>query len=110
MADRPAPTRADSDAVRRRDAEAALLVPWIDQWMDVKVIGGYYSFDNQTFGPQRGGTEIAVMIGARPPPPLVVRAHVKGFYMSRGERSLPHRLPHPSPQCRKFDAGTVVVG
>ncbi|CAN5715117.1 hypothetical protein BH11VER1_BH11VER1_26670 [soil metagenome] len=37
------------------DAEIALLVPWIDRYMDVKVIGGYYAFDNQPFGPQSGG-------------------------------------------------------
>ena len=38
------------------DLEASVLVPWVDQWMDVKVIGGYYSFDNQPFGPQSFGT------------------------------------------------------
>lgn len=38
------------------DAQIALLVPWVDRYMDVKVIGGYYSFDNQPFGPQAGGT------------------------------------------------------
>ncbi len=38
------------------DAELAVLLPWIDRWMDVKVVGGYYSFDNQPFGPQSSGT------------------------------------------------------
>lgn len=38
------------------DVEVALLVPGIDRYMDVKLIGGYYSFDNQPFGPQTGGT------------------------------------------------------
>lgn len=38
------------------DAELAVLVPWIDRWMDVKLIGGYYHFDNQPFGPQARGT------------------------------------------------------
>jgi hypothetical protein len=38
------------------DAEIALLIPWLDRYMDVTVIGGYYSFDNQPFGPQSGGT------------------------------------------------------
>ncbi|MEY4482974.1 MAG: hypothetical protein RL693_426, partial [Verrucomicrobiota bacterium] len=37
------------------DAQIALLVPWVDRYMDVKVIGGYYSFNNQPFGPQEGG-------------------------------------------------------
>jgi hypothetical protein len=38
------------------DAEAALLVPGLDQYFDLRLIGGYYSFDNQPFGPQTGGT------------------------------------------------------
>jgi hypothetical protein len=38
------------------DAEIAVLVPGIDHYMDVMLIGGYYSFDNQPFGPQEGGT------------------------------------------------------
>ncbi|MEZ0273415.1 MAG: inverse autotransporter beta domain-containing protein, partial [Roseimicrobium sp.] len=38
------------------DAEVAILVPGLDRWMDVMIIGGYYSFDNQPFGPQQGGT------------------------------------------------------
>ncbi len=38
------------------DAEAAFLIPGLDQWMDVKLIGGYFSFDNQPFGPTDGGT------------------------------------------------------
>lgn len=38
------------------DAQLAVLVPWVDRYMDVKVIAGYYSFDNQPFGPQEGGT------------------------------------------------------
>ena len=38
------------------DIDAAVLVPWLDQWMDVKLIGGYFSFDNQPFGPQSFGT------------------------------------------------------
>lgn len=38
------------------DAELAVLMPWIDRWMDVKLIGGYYHFDNQPFGPQALGT------------------------------------------------------
>lgn len=38
------------------DAEVALLTPWLDQWVDLKLIGGYFSFDNQPFGPQSLGT------------------------------------------------------
>ncbi|WP_170157267.1 inverse autotransporter beta domain-containing protein [Roseimicrobium gellanilyticum] len=38
------------------DAEIAVLIPWLDRYMDVTLIGGYYSFDNQPFGPQSGGT------------------------------------------------------
>lgn len=38
------------------DAEAAFLMPWLDQWVDLKLIGGYFSFDNQPFGPQSLGT------------------------------------------------------
>jgi hypothetical protein len=37
------------------DLEFGLLLPWVDRYMDAKVIGGYYSFDNQPFGPQAGG-------------------------------------------------------
>ncbi|WP_038169201.1 inverse autotransporter beta-barrel domain-containing protein [Verrucomicrobium sp. BvORR106] len=38
------------------DAEVALLVPGLDNYFDLRLIGGYYSFDNQPFGPQTGGT------------------------------------------------------
>ena len=38
------------------DAEASVLVPGLDQWIDLRLIGGYFSFDNQPFGPQRFGT------------------------------------------------------
>ncbi|HSJ00934.1 MAG TPA: right-handed parallel beta-helix repeat-containing protein, partial [Verrucomicrobium sp.] len=38
------------------DLEVAVLIPGLDRWMDVSLIGGYYSFDNQPFGPQQGGT------------------------------------------------------
>lgn len=38
------------------DAELSVLIPWVDQWMDVRLIGGYFSFDNQPFGPQSFGT------------------------------------------------------
>jgi hypothetical protein len=38
------------------DVEASVLLPWVDQWAEVRVIGGYYSYDNQPFGPQEFGT------------------------------------------------------
>ena len=38
------------------DAEMALLVPGLDRYFDLRLIGGYYAFDNQPFGPQTGGT------------------------------------------------------
>ena len=60
------------------DAEAAVLLPWVDQWMDVKLIGGYYSFDNQPFGPQSFGTGNVegwkAGLEARPVPAVVLSA------------------------------------
>jgi Inverse autotransporter, beta-domain len=38
------------------DIELAVLVPYIDQWTDVKLIGGYMNLRNSPFGPQTGGT------------------------------------------------------
>ena len=38
------------------DVELAVLVPYIDQWTDVKLIGGYMNLRNSPFGPQTGGT------------------------------------------------------
>ena len=38
------------------DLEFGVLIPWVDRYMDAKVIAGYYAFDNQPFGPQPGGT------------------------------------------------------
>ncbi|HSH95732.1 MAG TPA: inverse autotransporter beta domain-containing protein, partial [Roseimicrobium sp.] len=38
------------------DAEVAVLVPGLDKYFDLRLIGGYYSFDNQPFGAQTGGT------------------------------------------------------
>ena len=58
------------------DAEIAVLVPGIDRYMDVMLIGGYYSFDNQPFGPQEGGTGNVegwkAGIEVRPVPALVL--------------------------------------
>jgi hypothetical protein len=70
--------RRFEDGMEGWDAELALLLPWIDRWMDVKLIGGYYSFDNQPFGPQRGGTgNVAgwkAGLEVRPVPAVVVNA------------------------------------
>lgn len=38
------------------DVEAAVLIPGLDKYLDVTLLAGYYSFDNQPFGPQRGGS------------------------------------------------------
>jgi hypothetical protein len=58
------------------DAEIAVLVPGLDKYMDVMLIGGYYSFDNQPFGPQQGGTGDVegwkAGIEVRPVPALVL--------------------------------------
>lgn len=60
------------------DAEAAILVPWVDRWMDVRIIPGYYSFENQPFGPQSAGTGKTegwkAGLEARPVPALALQA------------------------------------
>lgn len=38
------------------DAEAAMLVPGLDRWCELWLIGGYGDFRNQPFGPQAYGT------------------------------------------------------
>jgi hypothetical protein len=38
------------------DIETAVLVPGLDRYLDITLLAGYYSFDNQPFGPQRGGS------------------------------------------------------
>ncbi|QIF02136.1 inverse autotransporter beta domain-containing protein [Roseimicrobium sp. ORNL1] len=60
------------------DVQASLLVPGLDRWMDVFFIGGYYSFDNQPFGPQTGGTGNVegwkAGVEVRPVPAVVLNA------------------------------------
>ncbi|MEZ0275729.1 MAG: inverse autotransporter beta domain-containing protein [Roseimicrobium sp.] len=60
------------------DVQASLLVPGLDRWMDVFLIGGYYSFDNQPFGPQTGGTGNVegwkAGVEVRPVPAVVLNA------------------------------------
>ena len=60
------------------DAEVAMLVPGLDRFMDLKLLGGYYSFDNQPFGPQTGGTGnvegFKAGVELRPVPAVVLTA------------------------------------
>lgn len=39
------------------DVEAAVLVPYLDRWFDLQLLGGYFSYDNQPFGAQTGGAD-----------------------------------------------------
>jgi hypothetical protein len=48
--------RTYEEGMKGWDAEAALLVPGLDKWCELWLIGGYGSFDNQPFGPQISGT------------------------------------------------------
>lgn len=70
--------RRYEDGMEGWDAEVAVLLPWVDRWSDVKLVGGYYSFDNQPFGPQRGGTDKLegwkAGIEFRPVPAVVLNA------------------------------------
>ena len=60
------------------DAEAALLVPGLDKWCELWLIGGYGSFENKPFGPQLVGTgEVAgwkAGVEFRPVPQMVLSA------------------------------------
>jgi len=60
------------------DIEAAMLIPGLDQYLDVSLLAGYYSFDNQPFGPQRGGSGNTegwkLGVEVRPLPALVLSA------------------------------------
>ncbi|HSI63514.1 MAG TPA: inverse autotransporter beta domain-containing protein [Candidatus Saccharimonadia bacterium] len=38
------------------DIEAGILIPGLDEYMDVKIVGGYASMENQPYGPQERGT------------------------------------------------------
>lgn len=48
--------RTYEEGMKGWDTEAALLVPGLDKWCELWLIGGYGSFDNQPFGPQISGT------------------------------------------------------
>jgi hypothetical protein len=60
------------------DVQASVLVPGLDRYMDVFFIGGYYSFDNQPFGPQTGGSGNVegwkAGVEVRPVPAVVLNA------------------------------------
>lgn len=60
------------------DVELAHIVPWVDQWLEVRLLGGYFSFDNQPFGPQSFGTGNVegwkAGIEIRPVPAMVLTA------------------------------------
>jgi hypothetical protein len=47
------------------DAEAGVLLPWLDRYADIRVFGGYYNFDNQ-FGRNVQGLESRLEIRAVP--------------------------------------------
>lgn len=71
-------TRLFEEGMEGWDAEVAVLLPWVDQWCDVSLLAGYFSFDNQPFGPQTGGTGNVegwkAGIEARPVPAIVLSA------------------------------------
>jgi hypothetical protein len=75
-------TELFEEAMEGWDIEAALLVPYVDQVMDVKLIGGYYDFQgdrsrSSDFAGWRAGVE------ARPLAAMVMFAHWydrEGFY------------------------------
>lgn len=66
------------DGMEGWDAEVAVLVPGLDKYCDLKLIGGYFKFDNQPFGPQTGGTGNVegwkAGVELRPVPALVLTA------------------------------------
>lgn len=48
--------RRYEEGLKGWDAEAAVLVPWLEHWTELWLIGGYANFDNKPFGPQLHGT------------------------------------------------------
>lgn len=48
--------RRYEEGLKGWDAEAAFLLPWLDQWTELWLIAGYANFDNKPFGPQLHGT------------------------------------------------------
>jgi hypothetical protein len=82
--------RTYEEGMKGWDVEAAVMVPWLDKWCELWLIGGYGDFQNQPFGPQIGGTgELQgwkAGIEFRPIPQLVLSAtHYEEKRMAGGE-------------------------
>lgn len=71
-------TELFEDGMEGWDAELAILIPRLDKWMDVRLLAGYFSLDNQPFGPQGFGTGNVegwkAGIEVRPVPALLLTA------------------------------------
>ena len=98
--------RTYEEGMKGWDVEAAVIVPWLDKWCELWLIGGYGDFQNQPFGPQIAGTgELhgwKAGIEFRPIPQLVLSAtHYEEKRMAGGEwlYGLSLQLPlDPEPQ------------
>ena len=71
-------TELFEDGMEGWDAELAFLIPRLDEWMDIRLLAGYFSLDNQPFGPQGFGTGNVegwkAGIEVRPVPALLLTA------------------------------------
>ena len=72
------------------DAEAAVMVPWLDKWCELWLVAGYGDFQNKPFGPQVGGTGEMhgwkAGVEFRPIPQIVLSAtHFEEKRMQGGE-------------------------
>jgi len=82
--------RSYEEGMKGWDAEAAVMVPWLDQWCELWLIAGYGDFQNKPFGPQIGGTGEMhgwkAGVEFRPIPQLVLSAmHYEEKRMAGGE-------------------------
>jgi len=82
--------RTYEEGMKGWDAEAAVLVPGLDKWCELWLIGGYGDFRNKPFGPQIGGTGEMhgwkAGVEFRPIPQLVLSAmHFEEKRMQGGE-------------------------
>jgi hypothetical protein len=82
--------RSYEEGMKGWDAEAAVLVPWLDRWCELWLIAGYGDFQNKPFGPQIGGTGEMhgwkAGVEFRPIPQLVLSAmHYEEKRMAGGE-------------------------
>ena len=62
-----------TESLRGWQADATLLVPWIDRWADLRVIGGYASFESPTLD-SLGYSSWRVGVDFRPVPAVVLSA------------------------------------